>query len=197
MSRRDWDRRYEAPGLIWSGEPNRFLRAEVEGMAPGRALDMGCGEGRNAVWLAGRGWSVTAYDFSTVALAKGRRLAGASGVEVDWVLGDVTTYEPAPGSADLVVVAYVHLPPPERARMLDRAAGALAPGGTLLVIGHDLLNLDEGVGGPRDPRVLMTPEAVAAELPGLAIERAERVRRPVDGRQAIDTLVRAARPPGS
>ena len=84
MSRRDWDRRYEAPGLIWSGEPNRFLRAEVEGMAPGRALDMGCGEGRNAVWLAGRGWNVTAYDFSTVALAKGRRSAGASGVEVDW-----------------------------------------------------------------------------------------------------------------
>ena len=82
--------------------------------------------------------------------------------------------------------------------LVGAATAALAPGGTLLVIGHDLLNLTEGVGGPRDPAVLVTPEAVAAELPGLEIEKAERVRRPVEGsdREAVDTLVRASRPAG-
>lgn len=196
VSSADWDRRYDTPDLVWTGEPNRFLAAEAVGLPPGRALDLGCGEGRNAVWLAARGWRVTADDFSGVALAKGRRLADAAGVAVDWVEADVTDHAPAPASADLVVVAYVHLPPGERARMLSHAADALAPGGTLLVIGHDLLNLTEGVGGPRDPNVLMTPEAVAADLPGLVVERAERVRRPVDGAEvdAVDTLVRASRP---
>lgn len=196
MSSADWDRRYDTTGLVWSGEPNRFLAAEAAGLPAGRALDLGCGEGRNAVWLVGRGWRVTAVDFSGVALDKARRVADAAGARVEWVQADLTAYEPAPASADLVAVAYVHLPAPERARVLAGAAAALAPGGTLLVIGHDLLNLAEGVGGPRDPAVLMTPEAVAAELPGLEIEKAERVRRPVEGsdREAVDTLVRASRP---
>ena len=199
MSRHDWDRRYEASGLIWSGEPNRFLSAEVEGMAPGRALDLACGEGRNAVWLASRGWDVTGVDFSARALEKARALATERGVTLRLVEADLGEYAPTPGCADLVAVLYLHLPAPQRAAVLARAAAALAPGGTILVVGHDLLNLTEGHGGPREASVLTTPEAVAAELEGLTIERAERVRRPVatpDGeRDAIDTLVRASRPP--
>ena len=198
MSRHDWDRRYEAPGLIWTGEPNRFLRAEVEGVAPGRALDLACGEGRNAVWLASRGWDVTGVDFSARALEKARALATERGVALRLVEADLDDYAPPPGSADLVVVLYLHLPQAQRAATLARAATALAPGGTILVVGHDLLNLTEGHGGPREASVLTTPEAVAAELDGLVIERAERVLRPVatdDGDvDAIDTLVRASRP---
>lgn len=198
MSREDWDRRYATPALIWSGEPNRFLREEVEGMTPGRALDLACGEGRNAVWLASRGWDVTGVDFSARALQKARDLAAGRGVAVRLVEADLAAYAPEPGSADLVVVLYLHLPAPERAGVLARAAAALAPGGAILVVGHDLRNATEGHGGPRDPAILTTPEAVAAELPGLVVERAERVRRPVATEageaEAIDTLVRASRP---
>jgi hypothetical protein len=111
----------------------------------------------------------------------------AHGVTVDWVLEDLRNHEPAPGGYDLVLVAYLHLPSVERAAVLADAAAALAAHGTLLVIGHDLANLTQGVGGPQDPAVLYTPEAIVAELDGLAIHRAESVRRPVD------TLVRATR----
>ena len=91
MDREDWNRRYEGEGLIWTAEPNRMLVTEVGRMVPGRVLDLGCGEGRNAVWLARQGWSVTAVDFSDVGLDKGRRLADAHAVTVEWVLADVRT----------------------------------------------------------------------------------------------------------
>jgi 2-polyprenyl-3-methyl-5-hydroxy-6-metoxy-1,4-benzoquinol methylase len=197
MGPEEWDRRYAEAGLLWSAEPNRFLAAEVAGLRPGRALDVAAGEGRNAIWLAERGWQVTAVDFSEVAVAKGRRLAEARGVAVDWVVADVTVFRPESGAFDLVAVLYLHLPAEERRRVLAAAAGAVAPGGTLLVVGHDRTNLTEGHGGPQDPAILLTPEEVAAELPGLAVVRAERVRRPVEeaerhgGGPAIDTLVRA------
>jgi SAM-dependent methyltransferase len=196
--REDWNRRYATSELVWSAEPNRFLVAEVERMAPGRALDLACGEGRNAVWLAERGWRVHGVDFSEVGLAKAERLAAARGVEVEWTLADVTTYEAEEEAWDLVLVLYLQLPADERRLALERAARAVAPGGTLLVLGHDLANLTEGWGGPRHADVLFTAEEVAAELPGLTVERAERVLRsvPVDGREetAVDALVRARRP---
>lgn len=194
MKAADWDARYAASELVWSAGPNRFVEEECGGLPPGRALDLGCGEGRNAVWLAGRGWRVTGADFSAVALAKGRARAEAAGVEVEWVEADVTAWDPPAGAFDLVAVVYVQLPPADRAALLGHAAAALAPGGTLLVIGHDLVNLTEGVGGPRNPEVLMTPEAVCAEIGGLEVVRAGRVTRQVDGAEAIDTLVRAVRP---
>lgn len=197
MTSGDWDRRYDTPDLIWSGEPNRFLREEAGDLPAGRALDLACGEGRNAVWLARRGWEVTAIDFSGVALAKAARLAAGHDVSLRLVEADLSEYVPEPGSADLVAVLYLHLDPVARTRVLARAAAAVAPGGVLLLVAHDLLNLTQGHGGPRDPAVLTTPEAVVAELPGLTIERAARVHRTVstpDGDvQAIDTLVRASR----
>lgn len=198
MEATDWDRRYSATELVWTATPNRFVVAELSGLPAGRALDLAAGEGRNAVWLAEQGWQVTAVDFSTVALAKGRQLAQARGVTVDWVAADLRDYQPAHAAFDLVLVAYLQLRGADLAGVLHRAAGALAPGGTLLVVAHDVANLTDGIGGPQDPAVLCTPDSVAGELSGLAVARAERVRRPVQTdagpRDAIDTLVRAVRP---
>ena len=178
--------------------PNRFLVEIVEPLAPGRALDLACGAGRNAVWLAERGWRVVGVDFSEVALAAARRLASERGVHVDLVHADLLEYEPPAGAFDLVALLYLHVPAHERRVVLDRAAAAVAPGGRLLVVGHDAANPREGYGGPKDPRVLYTAEDVVRDLEGLEIERAERVRRPVETdegpREAIDCLVLARKP---
>jgi 2-polyprenyl-3-methyl-5-hydroxy-6-metoxy-1,4-benzoquinol methylase len=197
MDARDWDERYGQTGFLWTAEPNRFLVAEVSGLTPGRVLDVACGEGRNAVWLAEQRWTVTGVDFSTVALDKARRLADERRVNVTFELADVTTYQPAT-DFDLVVVMYLHLPAAARTDAFLRAASGLRPGGTLLVVGHDSTNLTDGVGGPQDPAVLYGPGDVSADLAALEIVKAERVLRPVDVdgelRNAIDVLVRARRP---
>ena len=198
MGSEEWDRRYAGSELIWSAAPNRFAEAELRDLPPGRALDLGAGEGRNAIWLAGRGWQVTAVDFSAAGLDKGRRLAASRGVSVDWVHADVLSYQPGAGAFQLVLIAYLQMPAAELTGVLRGAARALAPGGTLLVIGHDVDNLTEGAGGPQDPAVLYTPGLITGALDGLAVLRAGQVRRPLltgdSGRQAVDTLVRAVRP---
>lgn len=214
MDRQTWDSRYATTELLWTAQPNRWLVEEVAGLPAGRALDLGAGEGRNAVWLAAGGWTVTAVDFSAVGLGKARALAAGRPPQVagriTWVEADLRDYEPDPGSYDLVLIAYLHLPAADRRAVLPRAAGALALGGILLVIGHDSTNLTRGVGGPRDPAVLFSPGDVLADLAaapgaaapgatpaGLSVECAERVRRPVDtgegSRDAIDALVRLRR----
>jgi len=194
-----WNERYAGDDLVWSAEPNRFLVSEVEGLPPGRALDLACGEGRNAVWLAERGWEVTGVDFSNVGLDKARRLADARGVLVHWELADVTEMVSAPPSFDLVIVMYLHLPEASRRAAFRHAAAAVAAGGTLLVVGHDATNVSEGWGGPRDSVVLYGPHDVVSDLAGLEIARAQRVQRPVPTdageKIAIDVLVRATRPP--
>jgi SAM-dependent methyltransferase len=195
VRREDWDRRYAGAENLWSARPNRFLVAEVEHLPPGRALDLACGEGQNALWLAGLGWDVVGVDFSEVAIAKAQARAERDGVVADFAVADLLDYEPHPGAYDLVLLLYLHLPADERLLVLGRASAAVASGGTLLFIGHDLLNMTEGVGGPSDPTIHVTPDQVAGELPGLEIEKAERVYRDVRGqsRSAIDALVRARR----
>lgn len=197
MDREAWDERYRGSELLWTAEPNRFLVAEASGLEPGRALDLACGEGRNAVWLAERGFAVTGVDFSEVALGKAARLADARGVEVEWVAADLAAYEPPRSSFDLVVLLYLQLPEPELRPVLRRAAAAVAPGGTFFLVAHDSTNLAEGHGGPRDPRVLYSAGDVAAELDGFDVVRAERVERdvqtPEGERIALDALVRAVR----
>jgi len=197
MRHDEWDRRYADSEFLWTVEPNRFVVEELGDLPPGRALDLGCGEGRNAVWLAQQGWQITAVDFSPVGLAKARRLASARRVTVDWVLADLLRFEPPADAYQLVLVTYLHIQPEERAAVLLSARPALTPGGQILVVGHDLANLSEGVGGPQDPTLLYTPAIITAELPGLSVQRAVRVHRPVevDGQthHAIDTLVRASR----
>lgn len=199
MDSLSWDERYGGEGFVWKTEPNQFLVAEVADLPPGKALDIACGEGRNAVWLAGRGWEVTGVDFSPVGLAKARRLAMEHGVDVDWVEADVVKWDPPAATFDLVVVFYLHLPSDNRHRALAHAQDALADRGTLLVVGHDTTNLTDGYGGPQDPTVLFTPEEVASDLAGLRIVRADHMRRAVDTdegqRVAIDVLVRAVKQP--
>jgi SAM-dependent methyltransferase len=201
VDRQQWDARYSGAEYEWSMHPNQFVAAELDGVPPGRALDLAAGEGRNSVWLAERGWRVTAVDFSRVGLDKGRKLSAAHGVDdgqVDWIVADLSEYAPARSAYDLVLIAYLQVDQDLRARVLAGASAALVPGGTLLVVGHDLANLTEGTGGPSSPDVLYTPEMITATLPGLSIIKAERVRRSVarDGTSAtaVDTLVRAQRP---
>jgi SAM-dependent methyltransferase len=163
-------------------------------MPPGRALDLACGEGRNAVWLAERGWEVTGVDFAEVALEKARGLAASRGIEAIWVQADLLEYDPPREAFDLVAILYLQLPADERARVLRTAAAAVAPGGTMLVVAHDRSNLEHGHGGPQDARMLATPEEVAGELDGLEVERAAVVERRNGDLVALDLLVRARRP---
>lgn len=199
MNSEAWDRRYAGSELLWTAQPNRFLVAEVSELPPGRALDLACGEGRNAVWLAEQGWRVTGVDFSGVALEKAHALAEARGVDVEWVRADLVGYEPEVGAFDLVAVLYLQLPAGERSPILRRAGAALAPGGRLVVVAHDRSNLEHGWGGPQDPAVLYTAADVVSDVAGhgLELERAETVDRTVetdDGvRTALDLLVHARR----
>jgi len=181
-----WDQRYAAADLVWSAEPNQFVAAECAELPPGRAVDLAAGEGRNALWLAGRGWTVTAVDFSQVALDKGRRLAeaptcaGSGTGSVDWVRADATSWRPDE-PVDLVVIAYLQVTPEARRAAVRGAYASLRPGGTLLLVAHDSTNLAEGTGGPQDPAVLMSAEDVVGDLDGLqpVIRSAGRVAREV------------------
>ena len=187
---------YAADGLLWTSQPNTFLVAETADLVSGRALDFACGEGRNAIWLAARGWRVTAGDHSTVGLAKGEELAAAAGLAGEWVTADVVTFHAEP-AFDLVVILYLHLALPDMRTAVGNAADALAPGGTLLLVGHHPDNIDRGMGGPQLPEVLHSESAIAGMLPGLRIEKAGMVERAVDRAGvtgiALDTLVRATR----
>lgn len=197
MEAGDWDRRYAGSELLWSAEANRFVVSELEGVAPGRALDVAAGEGRNAIWLAERGFRVHAVDFSEVALDRARRLAESRGVSLECERVDLREWAPEEASYDLVLISYLHLPWPEMQRVLRVTSRAVAPGGLFLLVGHDRTNLEEGVGGPPDPNVLYGPEDVAGALEGLEIDKAVRVRRAVSTdagpREAIDNIVRAVR----
>lgn len=192
MDAHDWDERYAASPLIWSAGPNELFAELTSDLTPGRALDVACGEGRTALWLAARGWQVSAMDFSGTGIDKGRQRADAEGMHVDWVVADVTTADLG-RDYDLVAVLYLHLPGAQLSAVLARCAGALAPTGLLVVLGHDRTNLSDGVGGPQDPALLYDPDELAAAVPDLDVVRSERVLRPVKDATAIDTLLVAAR----
>lgn len=161
-----WNARYAESELVWSAGPNQFVEQQCASLPPGTAVDLAAGEGRNAIWLARRGWQVIAVDFAATGLDKGRRVAGD--ITVDWVCADALTYTP-PRPADLVVIAYLQLPAAERRRALTNAFDHLAVGGHLVLVAHDSTNLAEGTGGPQDPAVLMTAEDVLADLAGRAM----------------------------
>lgn len=188
-----WDERYATHDHVWSPEPNKEVERIVGDWSPGRALDLGAGEGRHSVWLAQKGWRVTAVDFSSVGLAKGEAEAARRGITVDWVVADARSWRPGAGTAyDLVLVSYLHL----AEDVLSRTKGWLAPGGALVVVGHGLRNLTEGVGGPSDPALLHTPESLRSSAEGLEIERCEEFIRPTDEGDAIDVALVARRPAG-
>jgi SAM-dependent methyltransferase len=187
----DWDERY-AERQQWSSEPNALIAELLTGLPPGEAVDLAAGEGRHALWLAGLGWRVTAVDFSAVGLARGAAQPGAE--RVSWVTADVTTWTAPPASQDLVVVAYLHLPQDDTIAVLARAVGWLRTGGRLLVLGHDLANIDSGVGGPQEPAILHSVERLAPVAELLRVDRLEQVRRETPAGTALDTLLWGRRP---
>jgi SAM-dependent methyltransferase len=200
MDQNDWNVRHAARDIDWEVEPAAALAGEFGDASPrGRALDLGCGQGRNAVWLAQRSWQVTAVDYSHVAIDRARQLGAAKNVEVEWVEADVTSYVPPAGAFHLVVIAYLQIPGSHRRKVLAQAAAALAPGGTLFMVGHARLNLAEGVGGPKNPDLLWDPAEIERELTGLGlvVRRVEHVYRSAETPDgvgtAIDAVARAER----
>lgn len=190
MNPADWDEKYRASDRLWSPEPNLFVADRLAHHVPGRGLDIAAGEGRNAAWLAGRGWDMTGVDFSPVAVERAREVAP----EVSWQLADVTEWEPA-DQFDLVLVAYLQMVAEELEMVVRRAATWLDRGGELFLIGHDRTNLENGYGGPSREEVLWDLALMREWLGGLEIVEAQRVRRPVETPEgtklARDTLVRA------
>lgn len=192
MDAKTWDERYEAEHLVWGSDPNRWVVQELGSLMPSTALDLGAGEGRDAIWLASEGWDVTALDFSRVAIDRARALAQHAAQEeqrelnITWLCEDVTTAELPRSAFDVVLVSYLHLPDYERTPTMRAAARALAPGGTLLVVGHDWTNLTQGHGGPQDSSVLYTATDVEEDLQdyissgSLVIERSGRVAREIE-----------------
>lgn len=188
----DWDARYAAAEQ-WSDAPNALAAELLRDLPPGLALDVAAGEGRMALWLASLGWQVTALDFSATGLERGRERAEQRGLAVQWRVADATATDLRQEHYDLVLVLYLHLPHAPLLDVLQRSARAVAPGGRLLVLGHDCDNLQRGTGGPQDAALLYDVETLRSAAAGLVIERAEQVARPVDGRVAVDALLLARR----
>ncbi|MFF3311615.1 class I SAM-dependent methyltransferase [Streptomyces sp. NPDC002952] len=162
--REEWDTRYAEREQLWSGRPNGALEAEVAGLTPGRALDVGCGEGADAVWLAREGWEVTAIEVSGVALERAARHARDAGVTVRWVHAALTEAALAPGSFDLVSAQY-----PALLRTPDAAAerallAAVAPSGVLLVVHHAGMETRQVDDGDFDPADYVWPSMISALL---------------------------------
>jgi thioredoxin reductase len=201
----DWDHRYGGEQM-WSGNPNGTLVGEVSGLQPGRALDVGAGEGGDALWLAGQGWSVTASDISRRALDRVSAEAGRRGLPVECQHADANDLG-AFGTAafDLVSAQYASIPRTPDGRGVHNLLNAVAPGGTLLIVSHDPEPMREPAGAPAhgrpfDPDAYLRAEDFAAALagsPAWEIERHEKRLRPPGAASAAhhahDIVLRARR----
>jgi SAM-dependent methyltransferase len=202
FDRTSWEERWarvlgEHPDQVAHRRPNAHLTAAVENLRPGLALDAGCGNGSEALWLAARGWRVTAVDFSAIALAHGRSTAEALGAgvseRVDWVEGDLATWTPQPGHYDLVLCLYVHVAGSVE-EMVRRMAAAVASGGTLLLVGHRPIAPDTGAATAAADQVQVSVDASLAALDRgrWDLIAAEDRRRPAAG-TGVDAVVCARR----
>lgn len=199
MDRHGWNERYGASEQTFVRDPNRLVVAEVDGLTPGVAIDLATGEGRHAVWLASLGWRVVAVDYADVGLRRAQARAQADGHagRVALALADAHALRWPPQFYDLVLLSFFHPRPPERVDLYLAIANALRPGGRLVQVSYDKLHATEGVGGPRDPEILVDPPVVAAELAalGLEVKRADTVRLTTDtGDTVVDAIIRADRP---
>ena len=197
MDSADWNARYLAQPDAWGTTPAARVVAEVttardSGLAIGTAVDLACGDGRHARWLAAHGWQVRAVDFSEVAIEQARSKdsdEGRSG-SVDWVVGDAITWTP-PEPVDLVVVGFLHLELDVLADVLHRAGTWLRPGGHLVYLGHAAENLRRGVGGPQDPTVLPGIADLAPGARELEVISLRHDLRPAGKATAVDVLLHA------
>ncbi len=197
MDADDWDRRYADNSRAFSYEPNPLLAELASPLVAGRALDLAAGAGRNALWLAGRGWRVTAVDFSRVGLQRAESRAAELGLELDCVHADLYDYRPPAAAFELVLITYMHPRIDQRETVFAAAAEAVAPGGHLLVVGFDETDPHEG-GGPADPERRFSPKRLTDALPGIELERCERMEREqqtAEGpRRAVDAFAWGRRP---
>jgi SAM-dependent methyltransferase len=163
-----WNERYRSSPRVWSGKPNPQLVAEVEGREPGWALDVGCGEGADAICLAERGWQVVATDISDVALGRAVTHAGAAdpavSARIEWRHVDLLARPPEPDSFDLVSSQFMQLPPGPRARLFTALAASVRAGGALLVVGHHPSDMSSGVHRPPQPDRFYTADDIAGLL---------------------------------
>lgn len=197
MDAAEWNARYLAQPDAWGTTPaarvvSEVTAAEDAGLTVGTAIDVACGDGRHARWLAAHGWQVRALDFSEVAIEQARTKdsdEGRSG-SVDWVVGDATSWQPEE-KVDLVVIGFLHLELDTLVRVLHAAGGWLKPGGHLVYLGHAAENLSRGVGGPQDPRVLPGISELARGAEGLEVVSLRHDLRPAGKATAIDVLLHA------
>lgn len=197
-----WDERYGSAPALWSGNANAVVMAETIDLAPGRALDVGCGEGGDAFWLAARGWHVDGVDVSQVALDRAAGHARDVGREIaerlSWTQRDVLAWQPPSAAFDLVYLSFLHLPSKARLPVYTGLADAVAHGGTFLVVAHHPLDIGV-VPRPPEPDLYFTAEDLAAELgEGWEIVTSEARGRPgrhPDGWDVTlhDTVLRATR----
>ena len=188
-----WDERYA--GIEWPAEPDGTLVELASSLEPGRAIDLGCGPGRNAIWLARQGWRVTGVDASAVGLAQAKERADREGLSLELVHADLLRYVPPPANFELVVVANLHFAPEDRQLFFARATAAVAPGGHLYVVGHHLDSL--GRAGPPFPERLYTEALLSDLLAPLAVEVRRHERPAGDAGSPLVDAVAWASAPGS
>ena len=174
-----WDERFGGRDYFYGTAPNDFLASVVDRLPAGRALCLAEGEGRNAVFLAERGYDVTAVDASRVGLAKAERLAAERGTTIHPVVADLAEYRIEAGAWDVIVLIFAHLEPSLRARVHAAAVRGLRPGGALVLEAYTPEQLHFGTGGPRQPELLMRLDELRGELAGLRLEVAREVQRDV------------------
>lgn len=189
-----WDERYAEPGFAYGKGANVFLMGAVAKLPPGRALCLAAGEGRNAVYLAERGFDVTAVDQSSVGLAKAEDLAHERGVSLRTIVADLADFALGEHSWDLVVSIFAHVPPPTRIHIHEQVSAALSVGGLFVLEAYTPDQVGRGTGGPPVAGPTMTAAALRSELDGLDIFRlAEIERSVVEGRYhtGISSVVQA------
>ena len=172
MDAKYWDAKYETPDYIYTKVVNRFVKEHCEGLAPGTALDIAGGEGRNTVWLAEQGWLVENVDFSANALTKCQALAAEAGVadRVTTTQASAIDFTAKTAPVDLAVIAYLQIPQTDLAKAVKHVAAQVKPGGHLVGVWHSRDNLEHSFGGPRDPEVLPSPELLVSYLEGQGYE---------------------------
>ncbi|HWU09938.1 MAG TPA: class I SAM-dependent methyltransferase [Streptomyces sp.] len=198
-----WDQRYNAPNPLWSGQPNPALVEEVTALTPGMALEAGCGEGADAIWLAQTGWQVTGSDFSAQALARAAdhtptKLTG----RLTWQQADIRTWTPQDDAPhyDLVTVSFLHFPSPLRRAVFAALAARVAGNGHLVIIGHHPSDLDTAMPRPPEPDIFYTADDLINDLPAPGWKAVTLTARPrtattPDGRHVTihDTVLTAQR----
>ena len=186
MDASDWDERYRAVTQPWGIDPAGTVATRVADLEPGTAVDLACGDGRHARWLAEQGWSVTGVDYSSVAIDRAR--AADVGNVVNWQVGDATSWN-AETQVDLVLVSFLHLPLGQLVDTLRRAAEWVSPGGRVMYLGHSIENYHRGVGGPPEPEILPGISDLARAAEGFRVYALEHVVRTQGDGLAIDILL--------